>query len=208
MKKRNTKKKNLKYLLVLLLLISVGYAAIATTLKINGTATVKSSKWDVYWEPTSINVKSGSVTTTAEGAAQVTDNTTKDEITFNVDLNEPGDFYEFTVDAVNNGSIDAVIAENGVVKKVYSDAECTQEITLPDYLRYTVTYADTGAPAIAQYQTIAKKSGSTPTTKKFKVRVEYRTDIDKDTLNTSTDQTLYFRFNANYVQADSNAITD
>ena len=193
------KKKNLKYLLVLLLLISVGYAAIATTLKINGTATVKSSKWDVYWEPTSINVKSGSVTTTAEGAAQVTDNTTKDEITFNVDLNEPGDFYEFTVDAVNNGSIDAVIAENGVVKKVYSDAECTQEITLPEYLEYTVVYDENDA-AIEAGNTLAKKSGDTATTKKYKVRVAYKTDIDKDTLNTSTNQTLYFVFSANYVQ--------
>ena len=208
MKKQNSRKKSLKYLLVLLLLISVGYAAIATTLKINGTATVKSSKWDVYWEPNSVSVTSGSVTTTAEDAAQVTNTTTKDEVAYNIALNEPGDFYEFTVDAVNNGSIDAMIAEGGVTNKVYSDAECTHEITLPDYLRYTVTYADTGAPAIAQYQTLAKKSGSTPTTKKFKVRVEYRTDIDKDTLNKSTDQTLYFRFNANYVQADSNAITD
>ncbi len=205
MQKKNTKKKNLKYLLVLLLLISVGYAAIATTLKINGTATVKGTKWDVYWEPTSVSITNGSVTTTAENAAQVTDTTTKDEVAYNINLNQPGDFYEFTVDAVNNGSIDAMIAQNGVINKVYSDAECTQEITLPEYLNYTVTYADPTAPAIADYQTIAKKSGTTPTTKKFKVRVEYRTDIDKETLNTSTDQTLYFRFNVNYVQADDHA---
>lgn len=200
MKKQNSRKKSLKYLLVLLLLISVGYAAIATTLKINGTATVKSSKWDVYWEPTSVSVTNGSVTTTAENAAKVTNNTTKDEVTFNVELNEPGDFYEFTVDAVNNGSIDAVIAENGVVKKVYSDAERTQETTLPDYLEYTVQYDDATNPTIAPGQTLAKKDGGTATTKKYKVRVAYKTDIDKETLNESTNQTLYFTFNVNYVQ--------
>lgn len=199
MKKNNSRKKSLKYLLVLLLLISVGYAAIATTLKINGTATVKSSKWDVYWEPTSIAVTQGSVAATGDNAAHVTNNTTKDEVAFSVDLDEPGDFYEFTVDATNNGSIDAVIAENGVVKKVYTDAECTQETTLPEYLEYTVVYAENDG-TIAAGNTLAKKEGSTATTKKYKVRVAYRTDIDKTTLNESTNQTLYFVFSANYVQ--------
>ena len=197
MKKKNSKKRSLKYLLVLLLLISVGYAAIATTLKINGTATVKSSKWDVYWEPTSIAVTQGSVTATGDNAAHVTD-TAKTQIEYSIELNEPGDFYEFTVDAVNNGSIDAMIAENGVTNKVYSDAECTNEINLPGYLRYTVTYDDN--TAVQQYQTLAKKDGDNPTTKTYKVKVEYRTDIDKETLNTSTNQTLYFRFSVNYVQ--------
>lgn len=203
-KNREKKKNNLKYLLILLLLISVGYAAIATTLKINGTATVKGTKWDVYWEPTSINVTSGSVTTTAENAAQVTDATTKDEVAYNIDLNKPGDFYEFTVDAVNNGSIDAMIAQNGVINKVCTDENCQNEITLPNYLRYSVTYSND--TPVEQYQKLAKKDGTTPTTKKYKVRVEYRTDIDKETLNTSVDQTLYFRFSVDYVQADNNVI--
>ena len=199
MKNNNSKKKSLKYLLVLLLLISVGYAAIATTLKINGTATVKSSKWDVYWEPTSISVTQGSVSATGENAAHVTNDTTKDEVAFNVNLDEPGDYYEFTVDAVNNGSIDAVIAENGVVKKVCTDAECENEITLPAYLEYTVVYAQNDG-TIAPADTLAKKTGNTATTKAYKVRVAYRTDIDKATLNASTNQTLYFRFNVDYVQ--------
>ena len=197
MKKQNSRKKSLKYLLVLLLMISVGYAAIATTLKINGTATVKSSKWDVYWD--GVSVTQGSVAATGENAAHITNETTKDEVAFSVDLDEPGDFYEFTVNAVNNGSIDAVIAENGVVKKVCTDAECENEITLPDYLEYTVVYAENDG-TIAAGNTLAKKSGGTATTKAYKVRVAYRTDIDKATLNTSTNQTLYFRFNVNYVQ--------
>ena len=200
MKRQNSRKKSLKYLLVLLLLISVGYAAIATTLKINGTATVKSSKWDVYWEPTSISVTQGSVAATGDDAAHVTNNTTKDEVAFNVELDEPGDFYEFTVDAVNNGSLDAVIAEDGVVKKVYTDAAHTQELSvLPDYLEYEVVYAENDG-VIDEGQTLAKKSNNTPTTKAYKVRVKYRDDIDKSVLNESTTQTLYFVFNVNYVQ--------
>lgn len=200
MKNKSKKKRSLKYLLVLLLLISVGYAAIATTLKINGTATVKSSKWDVYWEPTSVSVTQGSVTATGDDAAHVTNNTTKDEVAFNVALDEPGDFYEFTVDATNNGSLDAVIAENGVVKKVYTDAEHTQELSnLPEYLEYEVVYAENDG-TIAPGQTLAKKSNNTPTIKTYKVRVKYRDDIDKSVLNESTNQTLYFVFNVNYVQ--------
>ena len=193
-------KKNLRYLLVLLLLISVGYAAIATTLKINGTATVKSSKWDVYWDPTSVAITDGSVTTTDENKAKVTNNTTKDEVAFNVNLEEPGDFYEFTVDAVNNGTIDAEIAENGITKKVCTDADCENEITIPGYLSYTVVYDDNNNPTITSGQVLGKKVNDTPTTKTYKVRVEYRTDITKDVLNTSTNQTLYFKFNVNYIQ--------
>lgn len=199
MKKQDSRKKSLKYFLILLLLISVGYAAIATTLKINGTTTVKASKWDVYWEPTSINVTQGSVSATGENAAHVTNNTTKDEVAFSVELEEPGDFYEFTVDAVNNGSLNAVIAENGVVKKVYSDAAHLTETTLPDYLEYEVVYAENDG-TIAAGQTLAKKSNNTPTTKTYKVRVKYRDDIDKTVLNASTTQTLYFGFSVNYVQ--------
>lgn len=196
---KNKRKKSLKYLLVLLLLISVGYAAIATTLKINGTATVKSAKWDVYWEPTSISVTQGSVSATGENAAHVTNNTTKDEVAFSVNLDEPGDFYEFTVDAVNNGSIDAVIAEDGIVKEVYSDAEHQTVTTLPEYLEYVVVYAENDG-TIAVGNTLAKKSNNTPTTKTYKVRVKYKDNVDKSVLNESTNQTLYFGFSVNYVQ--------
>ena len=50
------------------------------------------------------------------------------------------------------------------------------------------------------YQNILK--GNTPTRKKYKVRVWYKTDIDPSTLNESTTETLKLVFEVDYVQGD------
>ncbi len=51
------KKKNSSFVVIALLLIvtiSIGYAALSTTLNINGTSTIKTQTWDVHFA----NVKS------------------------------------------------------------------------------------------------------------------------------------------------------
>ena len=125
---------------------------------------------------------------------------------YSVVLSEPGDYYEFTVDAVNNGTIDAMIAANGIVNGVYSDSTYETPATLPEAVRYTVTYAD--GSEIQDKHLLAKKNGSTPTTETYKVRIEYRNDdeIDPDDLDNDNDHTYDFKFSVNYVQADSTAI--
>ncbi len=200
MKRKNNKK--LALLLILVLVISVGYAALASNLKINGSSNVKASSWNVYWD--NVQIKEGSVPADDNNKARITD-TAKTQVEFNVVLSEPGDFYEFTVDAVNNGTIDAMIAANGIVDGVYSDSSYTQTATLPEAVSYTVTYAD-GNP-IQEKHLLAKKNGSTPTKETYKVRIEYRNDeeIDSDDLD-DTDQTFYFKFSVNYVQADDTAV--
>ena len=202
---RNKKKSRLVILLILVLMISVGYAAITTTLKINGTSKVKKAGWSIYWD--NVQIKSGSVTGENVTTAPTTTGTTTTEVTYAVILPEPGDFYEFTVDAVNAGTIDAMIAENGVSNVAYTDSTYETVATLPKVLKYTVTYAD--GSAIEDYHLLAKKSGSTPTTEKYKVRVEYRNDSEiniSDLADIDADTTYYFKFSVNYVQADSNAV--
>ena len=200
MKKKNNKKWTL--VLVLLLVVSIGYAALASNLKINGTTGVKSATWDVYWNNVQINPES--VSTTTGNQARITDQA-KTQVEYSVTLNEPGDFYEFTVDAVNNGTIDAMIASHGIVDGVYSDANYQNEVTLPDAVSYSVTYAD--GTQIADKHLLAKKSGNTPTTETYKVRIEYRNDdsIDPEDLDNDNDHTYYFKFSVNYVQADTTA---
>ena len=127
MKKKNSKKWAL--VLVLLLVVSIGYAALASNLKINGTTGVKSATWDVYWNNVQINPES--VSTTTGNQARITDQA-KTQVEYSVTLNEPGDFYEFTVDAVNNGTIDAMIASQGIVNGVYSDSTYETPATLPN----------------------------------------------------------------------------
>ena len=197
--KKNKKNKTLLTVLILLLAITIGYAAIATTLKINGSADVKSARWNVYWDENSIAVTEGSVATTQGNEARVTDSS-KTQIEYSVELSEPGDFYEFTVDAVNEGSLNAKIAPNGVKNNVY-ESDGTTPKNLPNYIGYTVKYAENDADVTAGDVLEAKK-GNTPTRKKYKVRVWYKTDIDPSTLNESTTETLRLVFEVDYVQGD------
>ena len=106
--KRNQKKKTklAVILLILVLLISVGYAALTTNLSINGTATVKNQSWSVYFDNVVETTGAGSVTA---DTSPTTSGTTTTELEWEVSMDTPGQFYEFYVDVVNAGSIDAMI---------------------------------------------------------------------------------------------------
>lgn len=86
-----------------ILFMSVGFAAYSNTLNINGTASVKSSKWSVHLDSTSYKEVSGSVVATAHTVEDLA-------ATYTVKLTKPGDFYAFTVDVVNDGTFDAELS--------------------------------------------------------------------------------------------------
>ena len=67
------KKKNTYKLLFLLILgMTLGFAAISTTLKFTGTVNVAKTTWDIHWEnPTKV----GGVTATKDAALKDGDNT-------------------------------------------------------------------------------------------------------------------------------------
>ena len=100
--RRKNKSIYIVLIVIALIGITIGYAVINTTLNINGKSSISKNTWDVYFD--NVVVKDGSVE--AVKIPTVTDKTTVD---FEVALNLPGDFYEFTVDVVNAGSIDAMI---------------------------------------------------------------------------------------------------
>ena len=178
-------KDNIKILLIILILgLGIGYAYINSDLNINGTAQVNSANWDVHWA--NIQVKNGSV---SASSPTISNQTT---VNYSVVLNLPGDYYEFTVDAVNGGSIDAMIDS---IDSKLNGATIT---TLPDYLNYTVTYSD-GVPLEANHQLLHN------TTETYKVRIEYRTDIELNQIP-ATNQTLNLQFTVTYRQANDDAI--
>ena len=185
-------KKRKDYLLILLLLVvglSVGYALLQTTLTINGTSKIKGNTWDIHFA--NLNVTEGSVAIgTGDVAATIQSSTT--DITYTVTLNEPGDFYEFTVDAVNAGSID------GMVESVTSKLNDTVITTLPAYLDYSVSYSD----GVAISPNHLLKAGDSET---YKVRIEFKKDISSSDLPTTV-QTLTLDFGVVYIQADSNGV--
>ena len=158
--------------------LTVVYAALNTVLTIQGNARVSAADWDIYLN--NPRVTNGSATT------DVPEIKTSSTLEFSTTLNMPGDFYEFTVDVVNGGSIDAMI-EN-VVK--------TPELTTEQakFLKYEITYQN--GESISTKQILAKD-----TTMPIKVRIEYRRDISSSDLPT-TATTLDLALTLEYVQSD------
>ena len=181
---KNKKKNRIMLLLILILGVTIGFALLSTTLFINGTASIKSNTWNIHWE--NVQVKSGSVS-----ASIPTIDSAQTTVTYSIVLNIPGDYYEFTVDAVNSGTID------GMIESITSKLNGATITTLPDYLEYTVSYSD-GEP-LAINQLLAAG-----TTEKYRVRIEYRTDIELNQIP-ATNQSLPFQFTVKYRQADDNA---
>ena len=178
-------KDNIKILLFILILgLGIGYSYLNTELNINGTANINSANWSVYWN--NVQVSNGSVEATTPTISNQT------TVSFDVTLAEPGDYYEFTVDAVNGGSIDAMI------DTIDSKLNGTTITTLPDYLEYTVTYSD-GLVLEPNHELLAN------TTETYKVRIEYRTDINANQLP-ATNQTLSLQFTVTYRQATDAAV--
>ncbi len=161
--------------------LGIGYSFLTTTLNISGIADVESNTWNVFFDH--VQVVTGSVSGNQVTQAPTID-TNKTTVSFQINLKQPGDYYEFTVDAKNTGSIDAMI-------------DAITKSTVPDYLKYTVSYNDDRELYTKQYL----KSNKTET---LKVRVEYRTDITATDLP-ETPQSINLSFGTTYVQADSTA---
>ena len=202
MKNRNKKRRNVLLLLVVLLGISVGFALLSTTLFINGSSTIKGNTWSIYWDGDSIAETQGSVT--ADTPAAIVSGTDNQEIQFAVNFDLPGDYYEFTVDAVNAGTIDGILkqfekgiyvedaqAEGGIRKVNPGDAD------YPDNLLFTVSYANGTAPAV-DTDILAKRTDATHfTTQGYKVKVQF----DPEAEELPADAVSYiFKVDVNYQQ--------
>lgn len=191
---RIRKQNKIHIFILILLAISIGYAALSNNLKINGTTIINKNTWNIYWDNINVNtnLKSSNIVTPA--TINQNDNT---KVDFTIKLDLPGDFYEFTVDAVNAGTIDAMI--NNI-------EEITPE--LPEYIQYTITYEDGHNIEKKHLLKKAKKDPFTPTIQKYKIRVYYNEYLaTRDTMNNMTSDTTYtFSYKVNYAQADKSAI--
>ena len=89
---------------VLLIAISLGSAILSSTLNIGGKAKIKENSWIIYFD----DIRDVSASQHYDERATIVD-LAKTRIEFDADLKEPGDYYEFYVDTVNDGTIDAAI---------------------------------------------------------------------------------------------------
>ena len=140
---KNRKKNTKLVLLLLLVCITLGYAALRTGLNINGTANVSSSSWNVYFSNYQMS-NATNITPTTEPSIS---GTTTTSISYEVDLDVPGDLYEFSVEVVNGGSLDANIS---LVSK-YNGTEIDAQHPVPAYITYTVT-DENGDPIVDNHR--------------------------------------------------------
>ena len=170
-------KKN--FVLIPLIMIIFSIFSILSTVNANDL------RWDLYFE--NIEIVDGSVTANQEAAIV---GTTRSQITFDVTLRVPGDFYEFTVDAVNNGTVDAMIDEIGINRLTEEQKR---------YMTYDVTYSD--GMRVKENDKL-----SAGTAEKLRIRVAFKEDINPADLPSVTTATMALTLNASYVQANENAV--
>ena len=172
--------KNKKYIIIILILaISIGFAYLSTNLNILGNGQVKGNTFDIHFE--NIQVSDGSV----EAATPVIDSN-KTTVNYEVTLNKPGDYYEFTVDVVNAGTLDGMIGS--VNASSFTDEQAK-------YLETTYNYSD---GTEIGYFDILKVN----TTRTLKIRVLFKKDISVDDMPSSDVGGISCTFSLTYFQDD------
>ena len=175
-------KKNLIYSILLLILLSIGigYAYLTSNLSIAGSTEIAANSWDIHFA--NLVVSEGSVTATTPASINPTDTTS---ITYSVLLSRPKQFYEFTVDMVNEGTLPGKIS-------LVSISGITQ--AAEDLVDYSIKY-ENGRPVVVN--DILNGNDS----KNIKVRVYYNDDIDIEDLP-STNIPLTLTLDITFVQSD------
>ncbi len=212
MKEENKKSKKGIIILALLLIlgVSIGYAALTAQLNIDGSTKIKGNNWSIDIPADNFDTTDPSCTNTTTGVGcpidpsnedvggetVVDQHPTKEEgqdgevnVSWAVTLKKPGDYYEFTVDAVNDGTVNAKLSE--VEIKGITAAQQA-------FANYTVTYADNSAINV-------NDTLNAGVTKKVKVRVEFKSDVSNENLPTSDvdlgDSSKKLTVHMKYVQA-------
>ena len=164
---KNTKRKESMVVLLLvavIALMTVGFAAYTRTLNINGNVTAKGSPWSVHY----VHTGAASDIVETSGSVTATSSTVNDtDFAFTVTLDKPGDFYEATINVVNDGSI------NAKLKKITMSSLTTDQAK---FLAYTVTYNGTAYTSTTDNLNVALSATDPDTTHPVKVRVEYKSD--------------------------------
>ena len=130
-------------LAITVLAMSIGYAAYAQTLNINGSATFSRAKWDVHFD-----TETFSETSTIHASSTDVGNTS---ISYSVTLPAPGSTYSFTVNAKNFGTINA-----NMTKITMTGLTAAQQA----YITYSVSYNGTVYNATTEGLSIPLAAGA------------------------------------------------
>ena len=182
-KERRTKALVIVVLLIVIAGLTIAFAALSATLNINGTAYLDAAKWGIKFENLSEPVKGGTATTT--GTAKIEESKSAEITDINVSLSTPGDKVTYTVDLVNEGTINAKIDK---IEKT----ELTSE--QQKYLTFKVT--DKDGKEVSEGDILSKGE-----TRNLTITIEFIKDLTKEDLPTST-STISLSYKLNFVQTD------
>ena len=187
-KERRTKALVVVILLIVIAGLTIAFAALSTTLNINGTAYLDASKWGIRFENLSSPTKIGSATTT--GTAKIEESKSAEITGINVSLSTPGDKVTYTVDLVNKGTINAKI--DNLEKTVLTQEQ-------QRYLIFKVT--DKDGREVSEGDIL-----SAGETRSLTITIEFIKDLTKEDLPAST-STISLSYKLNFVQTDDKVIT-
>ena len=187
-KERRTKALVVVVLLIVVAGLTVAFAALSTTLNINGTAYLDAAKWGIKFQNLSEPEKIGTATVT--GTAKIEESKSAEITGINVGLSTPGDKVVYTVDLVNEGTINAKIDK---IEKT----ELTSE--QQKYLTFKVT--DKSGNEVSEGDIL-----SAGETRNLTITIEFIKDLTKEDLPTST-STISLSYKLNFVQTDEKATT-
>lgn len=188
--KKNKKKQIIMYILLLFMFLGIGYAFLNTSLIIEGTSSFSANEWNVYIDENSIHVLPGSVSGNKVISAP---SVSGDTISVSTRLTEPGDYFVFSFDVVNDGSIDAMIGNTDV------SSTTTSNDSISNFIFFSGSYIS-GA-GISPNQRL---NAHTRETIRLEIRYKNFHQLSPSTLPTE-DQTITFHGTIRYVQADSRA---
>ena len=198
--KKRIKEKGKALFVIMLLIITIGYAYLTSNLKINGTAEIANNTWDIHFENIQTNNESVPIENGYNGATINQNNNS--EISFSIKLSKPGDFYEFNVDVKNFGTIDGMVESITSSLKINDEEYVTignNSNNLPKYINYSINYSDNSEI----FPNHELKAGEKET---YKIRIEFKTDINSSELPNANNR-LTFLLNARFKQANNNAIS-
>lgn len=185
-KKKDTQIVVTVILAIAVVIMSIGFAIIAynQVLNIEGINDVKYAKWDIHFDSDSYQEKQNSKKATTK---RISNNLWHYEVV----LEKPGDFYEATVDIVNEGTFDASL--NEILISGISEQQSK-------YIKYSVTYNDNSTYKETKTnlteETLKAKNGSHPVT----VKVEYIRPNNYNDLPTDEDVRISITTVLNYIQ--------
>ncbi len=182
-KERRTKALVVVVLLIVVAGLTVAFAALSSALNINGTAYLDAAKWGIKFENLSEPVSVG--TATVAGTAKIEETKSAEINGINVSLSTPGDKVTYTVDLVNEGTINAKIDK---IEKT----ELTSE--QQKYLTFKVT--DKEGKEVSEGDIL-----SAGETKNLTITIEFIKDLTKEDLPTSI-STISLSYKLNFVQTD------